>query len=153
MCTILALVLLLPTLALAEIDLSGLSYNELVALKDRINKAMWESQEWQEVSVPQGVYEIGKDIPAGHWSITAAQGQSVAVTWGTKLNEAKTDLDIVWEKGFYEYESLVSPTYEYYNASDRTEVDFDMQAGQYLVVSNGQVVFTPYKGKPSLGFK
>ena len=37
-------------IALAEgIDLSGMSYDELVALKDRINLAMWQSDEWQMV--------------------------------------------------------------------------------------------------------
>ena len=30
----------------AEIDLSGMGYEELVALKDRINLAIWKSEEW-----------------------------------------------------------------------------------------------------------
>ena len=51
-----------------SIDLSGLSYDELVALKDRIDLAIWNSQEWQEVEVPQGLYVVGKDIPSGTWT-------------------------------------------------------------------------------------
>ena len=61
-----ALLLLFPAAALAQIDLSGLSYDELVALKDQINKAMWESKEWQEVTVaPRGVYEGRRGYPRG----------------------------------------------------------------------------------------
>ena len=56
------------------IDLSQLSIDELVALKDKINLAIWNSQEWQEVKVPQGVWKVGEDIPAGHWSIEACPG-------------------------------------------------------------------------------
>ncbi len=153
LCTAVLLMLLPLAYAEAEIDLSGMSYDELVALKDQINKAMWESEEWQEVTVPQGVYEIGEDIPAGHWTIAAADGQYVSVSWGTKLNDTKTDVEMVWEDGFYEMESMVSAKSDYYDDGDRTEVDFDLQNGQYLVVSGGNVVFTPYQGKPSLGFK
>lgn len=150
---LLVLLLLTPALALAEVDLSGMTYDELVTLKDHINKAMWESQEWQEVTVPQGVYSVGADIPEGHWNISAAQGQTVTVRWGTKLNDAGTDVDVDWNGGIYEYETLVSPTYDYYQASDRTAVDFDLKDGQFVVVDYGQAVFTPYTGKPSLGFK
>ena len=52
-----------------KIDLSGLTYNELVELKDQINLAIWECDEWQEVEVPQGIWKVGEDIPAGHWTI------------------------------------------------------------------------------------
>jgi hypothetical protein len=75
------------------------------------------------------------------------------VRWGTKLNDAGTDVDVDWNGGIYEYETLVSPTYDYYQASDRTAVDFDLKDGQFVVVDYGQAVFTPYTGKPSLGFK
>lgn len=151
---VLALLLLAPAFALAEVDLSGMTFDELVALRERIDRAMWECEEWQAVTVPQGVYQVGADIPAGHWSIAAAEGQSASVAWGTKLNQTGTDVDVDWDdNGFYEYESIVNPSYAYYQASDRTEVDFDLKEGQYFAVQYGQVVFTPYKGKPTLGFK
>ena len=73
---ILAAVILLaiPTVAFAtsgklDIDLSKLSYEELVELKDQINLAIWQSKEWEEVEVPQGIWEVGKDIPEGKWTI------------------------------------------------------------------------------------
>lgn len=51
---------LLPAFSLADIpDISGLSYDELVQLNNQINLAMWNSEEWQEVTVPPGTYQIG----------------------------------------------------------------------------------------------
>ncbi len=37
-----------------DIDLSHMSFEDLVTLKDQINLAIWNSKEWQEVTVPQG---------------------------------------------------------------------------------------------------
>ena len=39
-----------------EIDLSGLSLRELEALRNRCLLEMFAREDWQEVSVPQGVY-------------------------------------------------------------------------------------------------
>ena len=53
-CILFAFVLL-PVFSLADLpDLSGLSYDELVQLRDQINLAIWNSEEWEEVSVPSG---------------------------------------------------------------------------------------------------
>lgn len=153
---ILALVLILLSLvsvsfAESTFDLSGLSYDELVALKDKINLAMWQSEEWQEVEVPQGVYVVGEDIPAGKWTIKAADGVKVYVYWGDALNETGTELS--FNGKLYEYESLYSADHRFYEKGDTTEVSWDMKDGQYFIVDDGIALFTPYSGKPSLGFK
>ena len=63
----------LPLVSLADLpDLSGLSFDELVLLRDQLNLAIWNSKEWQEVKVPIGVWKIGDDIPVGKWTISAA---------------------------------------------------------------------------------
>ena len=51
-----------PCSCAEDIDLSGMSIDELVELKDRINLAIWNSQEWEEVTVPQGEWIVGEDI-------------------------------------------------------------------------------------------
>ena len=57
---ILILALAVPAAALADLpDISSLSYDELIQLKDQLNLAIWNSQEWQEVEVPAGTYQIG----------------------------------------------------------------------------------------------
>lgn len=135
----------------SESDLSGMTFNELVALKDKINLAIWQSAEWQEVEVPQGVWVVGEDIPAGKWTIKPQDEHSVFVYWGDKLNEAGTN---VAYSTIYEYEVLTSKNNKYYSeAYDLTEVSWDLKDGHYIVVDDGIAVFTPYSGKPSLRFK
>ena len=68
---ILTIFVLLVSSALAvyeadkTIDLDLKTFTELVALRNKINMAIWNSQEWEEVTVPEGIWEIGADIPAG----------------------------------------------------------------------------------------
>ena len=154
-CAILAFTLLLTSAAFAApetIDLETMPYDELVALKDRINLAMWASEEWQEVTVPQGVYAVGQDIPAGHWTITPVDGAYAYVKWGDVLDESGKNLD--YGSQIYVSESITSETYSYYEkGKDKTQCDFDVKGGHYLVIESGDVVFTPYTGKPDLGFK
>ena len=138
--------------AMAEgIDLSGMSFDELVALKEQINLAIWNSQEWQEVEVPKGVWTVGEDIPAGTWTIKAADGLTAYVNWGDKLNETGTD--VTFGGSIYESDYLYSVNYRYYEKGNTTEVTWELQEGQYFVVSDGIALFTPYTGKPGLGFK
>lgn len=149
---VLVLAVLFPCLATAEIDLSGMSYDELVALKDQINLAIWNSQEWQEVEVPQGVWLVGTDIPAGHWSISAV-AKYASIEIGTQLNETGKGI-AAFESDFYEYEMITNPAYKHYEKdSDITSIDFDLKEGTYILIEKGTVLFTPYSGKPSLGFK
>lgn len=151
MILLLALALLLPVVAAAQVDLSGMSYDELVALRDQINLAMWESNEWQEVTVPQGVWVVGEDIPAGHWTIKAADGASSYVKYGDELDESGKDVDYSPVKIS---KLIISTGASYYNEnSDCTEIDVDAKEGCYFVIDMGSAVFTPYSGKPSLGFK
>lgn len=147
-------VVLFPVFALADLpDISGLSYNELVQLKDHINLAMWNSQEWQEVTVPAGVWEVGKDIPEGHWSITlGAEDQLTNIVYTDILDEYKKDVGYGW-KGWHgslcnkvnKDGSVKWPEYP-------READIDMKSGMYFI-NQVPVVFTPYTGKPGLSFK
>ncbi len=143
--------LLIPVAAFAEVDLSGMSYDELVQLKDQVSLAIWESEEWQEVEVPAGVYTVGEDIPAGKWTIKAADGISVTIEWGDLLDDSGVALS--WDGKFMEYEYLRSENNKYYEKGDKTEITWDIKDGQYILVDDGIAVFMPYAGKPSLGFK
>lgn len=133
------------------LDLSGMSYNDLVALKNKINLALWASDDWQEVSVPSGVYTVGENIPAGKWTIRADDDQNVLVYWGDTLDASGVSLS--WEGDFYELADLYSPSNMFYKTGDKTEVTYTLKDGQYLIVDNGIAVFTPYSGSPDLGFK
>ena len=53
------------------IDLGTMSFDELVALKNEINKAILDSGNAKEVTIPPGIYIVGQDIPAGGYSAVA----------------------------------------------------------------------------------
>lgn len=140
---ILIMALILGSAAMAEeIDLSGMSYDELVELKDRINKAMWECEEWQEVTVPQGTWLVGEDIPAGHWTILPCEGYVCLVKVGDVLEENKKDIS--HKSTNYSLEFI---------GSGKPSFSIELFEGDYVEVEQGDAVFTPYSGKPSLGFK
>ncbi len=135
----------------AQIDLTGMSYEELVALKDKINLAMWNSEEWQEVTVPQGAWVVGEDIPVGHWTISAAEGVYSYVVVCNKLDNTKKSYDY---DGGYSSECVVSQSCSIYDKNDDIEsIDYDLSDWKYVIIKDGSVVFTPYEGKPSLAFK
>lgn len=134
-------------------DLSGLSYDELVALKDQINLAIWNSQEWQEVTVPQGVWKVGEDIPAGHWTVKCHSGTwATNISWGERLNDNKESIS--WRGRYSTSNSVYNPNNEAFDPiNDVSEYSFEVQDGDYIVITYGAAVFMPYVGKPSLNFK
>ena len=149
---ILILALAVPALALADLpDISNLTYNELVQLKDQINLAMWGSQEWQEVTVPPGVWEIGVDIPAGHWSVRpAARCGPDYIIYASATTNHGHDVDLF--SGKHIMECICDPSATYYSGEYKTSTDIDMEAG-YFVRLDCAMIFSPYSGKPSFGFK
>lgn len=141
------LMLAISPAALAEWDLSSMSYDELVALKEQINLAIWNSRDWLEVEVPQGVWEVGKDIPAGKWTIRAAPNGNAYVKVGTQLKDGGTDIKASFTGDIYD------PGYRQYNSSNLTEWTVELVSGQYVSIKYSNAIFTPYAGKPELGFR
>ena len=149
---ILALAIVLSVTGACAIDLSGMSFDELVALKQEINIAITKTDKWQEVVVPQGVWKVGEDIPAGHWTVRCADGTDVVyIEWGVYLKENGHGIQT---KGRNHYSYVRNPESKYYNHSDPTEYDFVVQDGDWIVINDsyGKALFSPYTGKPDLGF-
>ena len=145
---ILLLALLLPAAALAELpDISGLSYDELVQLKDQINLAIWNSQEWQEVTVPQGEWIVGEDIPVGQWIVKCAD-----------INRSDFMMKQCTVKIYYNddfnYVPIYNPNNKHYNTGYITEKVLDLKKGMKVVIDDvyAPAVFSTYSGKPDLGF-
>lgn len=131
--------------AVTDFDLSELSYEELVILRDQINLAMWKCEDWQEVTVPNGVWQVGTDIPEGHWTISVEPNHSAVIDYGDRIDETGTQLS-------YDAKIYISNYLSNFeDSSDVTQFDIQAKAGCYFVISNG-VVFSPYAGKQSLGF-
>lgn len=127
--------------ALADVDLSGMSFDELVALRNQIDQAIWASDGWQEVSVPAGVYHVGEDIPAGKWTIRPADSQTAEVYYGAGLKDGGASIDDV-----YDAVQITSPDDAYAEYNDVASVSWTLEDGSYIKVESSSVVFTPFSG-------
>lgn len=138
--------------ASAEIDLSGMSFDELVSLREQLNLAIWSCQEWQEVEVPAGVWDVGKDIPAGHWTITIVDNASSNIFYADRLDEYGKGVGKGWCGYAITLNARRNRDGSYYDPTASRSFDLEMEAGMYLIV-DAPMIFTPYAGKPDLGFK
>lgn len=67
---ILVVLMMFCSAASAEgIDLTAMSFEELIALRQEIDLLIFASDEYKNVSVPAGEYVIGEDIPAGTYTL------------------------------------------------------------------------------------
>ena len=137
----LALAMLLPTFALADVDLTGMSYDELVSLSKQVGIAIMHSDEFDSVTVPKGIWEVGVDIPEGNWIITPAN-QMCMIVYGKSIDESGNDMS--------QYDSGNSGS-DLYNSNDSWRLT--AKAGNYICVKIGPAVFTSDTGSTGLGFK
>lgn len=147
--SILAAAALICSTAMAEINLAGMSYDELIALQAQVTRQIMLTDKWQEVKVPAGVYQVGVEIPAGKWTIKPVNGQTAMVKVGTKLDESGKDFEY---RAQLSYEQITSPTDSYSKYNQIDSVTFDLKDGQYIIIDSSPVIFTPYAG-PSFSFK
>lgn len=67
---VLLILCLVPVFALADFDLSSMSFSDLQTLQNEINREIRNRPEWKSVSVPSGIYTVGAQIPAGSYSVS-----------------------------------------------------------------------------------
>lgn len=71
---LLVVCLLIPIAAADDgIDLSALSFDQLLDLQQKVTAEIISRPEWKEVTVPSGTWTVGRDIPAGEYSISATK--------------------------------------------------------------------------------
>ena len=145
----LILIMILPAAALSDLpDISGLTFDELVELKNMINLAILNCDEWQEVKVSAGVWVVGEDIPAGHWTVRPLEGKMTQVYYCEKVLEVEKLPD---HSGASHTIVIISESLPL-GATHANSVDYNMQKGWYFIC-NDPVIISPYTGKPDLGFK
>lgn len=156
-CILLAVITLMsmPWKAKADTDLSAYSFELLIQIREIIAQELTRRPEWKEVTVPQGTWKVGQDIPAGHWTITASEGNGPWVIVGSTLEANGLDVDS-WKSsmdGSYYKAELQSPTYIFYQ-KDKSQPFFDIELkeGLFVQIKYASVVFSPFIGKPTLGF-
>lgn len=135
---------------LITLDLSNLTLEQLILLREKIELTMWGTDDWQAVVVPQGVYQIGVDIPAGKWTIAATEGNFSFIYIG---NAVKPDgeVDIKGERSLYQ--RIDDKAYSGFDENkDLPSFDVELADGYYIQIKYSSAIFTPYIGK-NLGFK
>lgn len=132
LCLVLA-VLALPVAAFAEIDLSGMSFAELIDLRQQIDLLLFGSDEYKSVSVPQGIYTVGEDIPAGTYSLSvSAEAYSAYI-------EVYSAMPLDYENRVCDYR--ISPS--------EPVAKITFEDGQIIQVESSNITFETYTG---LGF-
>ena len=154
--SVLLLLCLLPVLSFAyDPDLSSLSFDELISLREQVNLALFNSDGWQSVEVPAGFYQIGIDIPAGHWTITPAPDNRFNLCYADKTNASLSDIGPGWDS-INGWNGILSSKKNKDGSWRDTEyphsLDLLLTEGWYIRFS-GTVIFTPYVGKSDLGFR
>ncbi len=134
-----------------RLDLSSYDFSSLITLKNRLNLMIWNSFAWKRIIIPAGLYQIGKDIPAGNWTIESPE-EYTRVVYGTNLNKHHMNLSIndAWNQ---EIENV--NYWNYKEGEDLTSVDLAVSEDSYLMINeNTCASFSPSAGKKkSLGFK
>lgn len=157
---ILTFALLIPAACFGEeIDLSGYSFAELAALRDRIQMEMMTRDEWQEVTVPAGLWEVGVDIPAGAWLVRCADENRddyllcrCEISCGVgKPDGANGFWDTKKSKGRLEIHNPLSSEY----GGETSEYIITVEVGDYIFIHPlyNKAVFSAYTGKPGFVFK
>lgn len=126
---LITLLLFSTPFTLAETDLSEMSFEELVALRQEIDLLLFASDEYKQVTVPQGKYTVGVDIPAGTYSLSGDAAMVEIFLDSSESSKMSAGLYGVTE--------------------DRPVAKLVLEDGWIVSVSIGNVVFTTYTG---LGF-
>lgn len=66
---VIVIFLTIPCAFSEDVDLSGLTFGELMQLQTMISAEIISRPEWKEVNVPSGSWTVGKEIPAGTYSL------------------------------------------------------------------------------------
>lgn len=122
---VLAVLLVFPGAAFAEINFDDYSVEELIALKTQIHtEIINRTREEKSVRVPMGSYTVGVDIPAGTYMLIC--GSDIAML---TLYSAEGDI-------------ITFHSLEFQDTVGR----IDFENGQKIEMLYGDIVFSAYRG-------
>ena len=133
---LIVLALLCPVVLAEDVDLSGMSFEDLLDLRAAVDRAIWASDGWQEVEVPAGVYVIGEDIPAGRWTVSPSSRMSTFTLYPQKSD---------YTDNTYDYIAIQI-------LNDSESYTLECNDGNCLEIGGAALVFKPFTGA-ALGFK
>ena len=121
----------------AQYDLSELSYSDLQNLVALAQKEMMTRSEFQEVTVPPGLYKVGVEIPAGKWTLILPPSDksyaSASVNIGDKLDEGQNSISL-WDSNSYDY---------IYLKQESPNFTVTLLEGYYVEVEDNVIFSTP----------
>lgn len=121
------------------------TWNELLIIQSRLTDVMWESEEWEQIRIPAGIYEIGVHIPGRRWHMLAHEGDTSTIKMGATLDASGTGVVYPYTS---EQISINDPNYPDVTL---TSVSWDLKDGMYISISGSPVIFVPSR-ESSLGF-
>ena len=124
-----------PALA---VDLDSMSYDELLELSQAVEAKMREMPEWGGVLVPEGVYTVGTDIPAGKYTYSTLSNRVDTYVFST---EEEVLLAVTGNRSGY--------LFCYVARVDKEPFNIDFAENTYINVNGGTALLKPYTG---LGF-
>ena len=124
--------------------IDDLDLKHLLKLKESVDKKIFKSGEWKEAQLPAGTYQIGTDIPAGHWSLSAAGEYSTPMVW--YFEKAEPSGVLIDYTGRWYMQTIVSADVYEENPSFPMSIDINMQDGWFLQFDQS-VILSPYTGK------
>lgn len=128
---VIAALALLFAVAVAEsVDLSAMTFEELAQLQKAIIQEMQSRDEFKSVWVPQGVYTVGEDIPAGVYSFSSNSRAAIEIYSGDPS-------DIANYRGMYTL------------GKDEVVAKYELKDGYYVEIKYDPILFETYTG---LGF-
>lgn len=113
----------------SNIDLSNMNYEELLELKNEVNMALWNSNEWKEVEVPVGLYRGGDEIPAGTYFISYSSHGWTSVCVGKNYENG----DIIYPRTFSEVID-----------EENGDCKVIIEEGDYIEIKSYPALFKPY---------
>jgi len=141
--------LMFCTGAIAEgINLDSMTFEQLIELREQITKEITNRAEWKNVYIPAGFYEIGVDIPAGHWTLTPALTDYFELSYGDIPNSTKTDIS--YDSSNHEYEIVAKRDSLYFDIASTDSYSMVMDEGSYLVIKGDCYISTYIR--PTLDF-
>lgn len=128
---VLVVLMMFCSVATAEsIDLTALTFEELIALRQEIDLLIFSSDEYKEVAVPAGDYVVGEDIPAGTYSLDSEGYGMISV-----YSDASKDI-----MGMSACHSV---------GGGETVGKIELKDGQVVEIQMASIIFKTYAG---LGF-
>lgn len=155
LCIALVALLMLPGFAEGDFDafLSSATTQDLLALRDDVNAAIEESDMWESVNVPVGIYEVGVDIPAGKWAVSAGNSTSICeMMIGDVLSDNGKEINYWDASSYFSFALCNEWLYKALPELQRTVEIVDIPEGYYVEISEGSVIFETYTGHPDFKF-